>query len=149
MPTQRDETGAQAEGDFVNLFSANCDYMRMQHSVRNIKVCEENTGPKDDKSAMDLPIADNHLAQLRDSASMKEVGEHGRVSRHSEEFDNTGSEDDAEDCAFWRTGCKDIDCIYKGEHDRYQCAKAELDEEPKLAAPATKRGFRFRWSQGS
>ena len=149
IPTQRDETRAQAEGDFVNLFSATCDYTLMQRPARNVKVCEQITGPKDDTPAMDLPNADNLSAQLCDSALMKEVGEHGRVSRHSEEFDNTCDEDDAEDGAFWRTGCKDIDCIYKGEHDRYQCATAELDEEPKVVAPTTRRGLRFRWSQGS
>ena len=95
---------------------------------------------------MDLPIASKVLAQLCDSAFKKAVGEHGRVSRYSENFAVACNEDDAEDCLFWRTPCKDVDCIYKGEHCRYQCATAELDEEPKLVTPAPRRGLRFRWS---
>ena len=146
MRTERDETRTQAHGDFVDLSSATCDYMRMQQNARKIKVCEQNTGPKDGTSAMDLPMASKFLAQRCDSAFMKAVGEHGRVSRHSEDFDVICNEDDAEDCVFWRTDCKDVDCIYKGEHCRYQCATAELDEEPNLVAPAPRRGLRFRWS---
>lgn len=91
-------------------------------------------------------MANNPLAQPGDSALMKTAGEHGRVSRNSEEFDVSCNEDDAEDGAFWRTPCKDVDCIYKGEHDRYQCAMAELDEEPQLVNSAPKRGLRFPWS---
>ena len=118
----------------------------MQHTGRKIKVCEQNTGPKDGTSAGDLPIANKFSAQLCDSTSIKVVGEHGRVSRHSEDFDVTCNEDDAVDCVFWGTDCKDVDCIYKGKHCRYQCVTAELDEEPKLVAPAPRRGLRFRWS---
>ena len=118
----------------------------MQQNARKIKVCEENTGPKDGTSAMDLPMASKFLAQRCDSAFIKAVGEHGRVSRHGEDFDVICNEDDAEDCVFWRTNCMDVDCIYKGEHCRYQCATAELDEELKFVAPAPRRGLRFRWS---
>ena len=130
----------------MNLSSATCDYMRMQHPAHKVEVCDWNTGPNDGASAMDLPMANNILAQLCDSAVMKAVGEHGRVSRHSEELDSACKEDDAEDWAFWRTDCKDVDCIYKGGHSRYQCATAELDEEPKPVAPAPRRRLRFQWS---
>ena len=145
VPTQIDESRSHAEGDSVKLFSATCDYMRMEHTAHKIKVCERNTGPKDGISAMDLPMANNLLAQLCDS-TLKAVGEHGRVSRHREDFDVTCKEDDAEDCVFWSMDCRDVDCIYNGKHCRSQCATAELDEEPKLGAPAPRRGLRFRWS---
>ena len=146
IPTQRDETRFQAHGDLVNLSSATCDYMRMQHTARKINVCEQNNGAKDGTSAMDLPMKNRSLAKLYDSAFIKAVGEHGRVSRHSEKLDIACNEDDDEDCAFWRRVCKDVDCIYEGEHCRYQCVAAELDEEPKLVASAPRRGLRFRWS---
>ena len=120
--------------------------MRVQHTAHRSKVCEQNTGPEDGTSAMDLPMVNNLLAQPCDSAFTKAVGEHGRVSRHSEEFDMTCDEDDAEDCAFWKMQCEDVDCIYKGEHCRSQCATAELGEEPNPVAPASRRGFRFQWS---
>ena len=145
IPTQTDETGTHASGDFVILSSATCDYMRMQHTARKIKVCEQNTEPKNGTSARDLPMANKVLAQLCGSTSMKAVGEHGRVSRHSEDFDITCNEDDAEDCGFWKMDCKDVDCIYKGKHCRYLCVTAEIDKEQDLVAPATRRGLRFRW----
>ena len=148
IPTQTDETGTDASGDSVNLSSASatCDYMRMQHTARKIKVCEQHTGAKDGTSSVDLPVTNEVLAQLCDSAFIKAVGEHGRVSRHSEDFEVTCNEDDAEDCAFWRADCKDVDCIHKGKHCRYLCVTAEMDEEPELVAPAPRRGLRFRWS---
>ena len=146
IPTQRDETRTHAKGDLVNLSSATCDYMRMQHTAHTIKLCEHKTEPKDGTSAMDLPMANKFSAQLCYSACIKAVGEHGRVSRHSEDFDLSCNEEDAEDCVFWRTDCKDVDCIYKGEHCRYQCATAELDEEPKQVTLAPRRRLRFRWS---
>lgn len=117
----------------------------MQHTARKIKVCEPDAGPENGTSAMDLPMANKVLAKLCDSPLMKAVGEHGRVSRHSGDFDIACSEDDAEDCDFWRADCRDLDCIYKGKHCRYLCVTAEMDEEPKLVVPAPVRGLRFRW----
>ena len=137
IPTQIDESRSYAEGDFVKLFTATCDYMRVEHTTHKIKVREPSTRPKDGISTVDLPMANNLL---------KAVGEHGRVSRHREDFDLTCKEEDAEDCVFWSMDCKDVDCIYNGKHCRSQCATAELDQEPKLVAPAPRRGLGFRWS---
>ena len=99
-------------------------------------------------STVDVLLLSKLLARPCDSASteasMKAVGEHGRVSRQSGAVDAEWNEADVEKCDFWDAECKDVDCIYQGKHDRYQCAMAEVDDEPKPKVSAFKRGLRFR-----
>ena len=78
------------------------------------------------------------------SARHAVAGEHGRISRVNGLVDTARDEEDAEGCEFWKAQCEDIDCIYEGEHCRYQCAIAELDEEPRSKVPAPKCRLGFR-----
>ena len=147
--TWSDKTCTQANGDLVSLSStsgATCDYVRMQHTASEVNLGEQATEQNDGASTMVTPIVSKFSARASDSASMRAVGEHGRVSRQSGPVDAEWNEDDAEECIFWKVECKDVDCIYERAHCRYQCAMAELDEEPKPLVSTLKRGLRCRWS---
>lgn len=142
---QTDESWTHANGGFVNLSitgGATCDYVRINRGVGETDLSKNIGEPEDTTSAADLPFVNEVSAWACDNASMKAEGEHGRVSRQN---GGARAEDDGEDCEFWKAECRDIDCIYAGEHCREQCAMAELDEAPKAKAkaPAPKRGLRF------
>ena len=109
---------------------------------------EQSAGPEVDASTVVSPTANSFSAREFHEVSVKGQGEHGRVCRQSRAIDSTcdKAKDDAEEGEFWKERCRDIDCIYEGEHCRYDCALAELDEEPKRKAPAFKRALRFHLS---
>lgn len=101
-------------------------------------------------SAVDVPFLSKLFTRPCVSTSiktsMKVAGEYGRTSRQSAAVDAGWNETDVEECDFWNLECKDVDCIHQGEHCRYQCAMAEVDEEPKSKVSALKRGLRFEGS---
>lgn len=145
---QTDETWTHAKGGFVNLSiagGATCDYVRVNRVEGKIGLGEQVAEPEDAVSAMtNMPVQYEVSAQALDNtASMKAEGEHGRISRVSGAVDAACDEEDPEDCEFWKARCEEIDCIYEGDHCRYQCAMAELDEEPKFKAPIPKCRLRF------
>ena len=125
---------------------ATCDYVRIQHTQRGTDMGEQPAEPEIDASAVISPTTDDFSAIEFHEVSVKSQGEHGRVSRQRRAIDSIcdEAEDDAEEGEFWKERCGDVDCIYEGEHCRYDCALAELDEEPKRKAPAFKRALRFR-----
>ena len=119
---------------------ATCDYVRVNSAVNAIDLSRQIIEPVEVASAVDIPVV-NELSAGK--ASMKVVGEHGRVSRQNTAVDTACDEEDPKDCEFWGAPCNDIDCIYEGGHCRYQCAMGEVDEEPKAEASVLKRGFLF------
>lgn len=118
--------------------------MRVSHVIGETDLSEQTAKPEDAVSATKMPPEGGTLAQVCDAACMKGEGEHGRISRLKEAVDYSCDEEDPDDCEIWKAQCGDVDCIYEGDHCRYQCAMAELDEEPNARASAPKRGLSFR-----
>lgn len=125
---------------------ATCDYVRVNRAVGENDHSEQIASPEDAVCATNIHFQPETSAQACDTSSMKIEGEHGRISRVNGAVDAARDEEDPDDCEFWKAQCEDIDCIHEGDHCRYQCAIAELDEEPKSRAPAPKRRPRFRRS---
>ena len=134
----------------LTIVGTDCDYQRMQNAGQDIDIdlSAQVTEPHDGAHAVDSSMASDQPTQVCDGASMKTPGESGRISRYGEVTDAADDMDDTQDCDFWRMDCKDIDCIYKGQHCRYQCAMAELDEEPKPLLSALKRSLKFKLFAG-
>ena len=127
-----------------------CDYVRMQHATPEVDPAEPVADSEDGACALDIASVSKIKVQASDIASMKTPGEHGRVSRYSDAAyaaceEQQQEEEEDKECEFWKEDCKDVDCIYKKKHCRYQCAMAELDEEPKPTVSTLKHGLRFRW----
>lgn len=74
---------------------------------------------------------------------MQGLHEGARGAWSRQQYYTAHDEDDVEECEFWNTACTDVDCIYEGEHFRYQCAMAELVEEPRSMVLAAKQGLRL------
>ncbi|CAD6589859.1 MAG: hypothetical protein ASARMPRED_004292 [Alectoria sarmentosa] len=147
MTIQTSETWTHANRGIVNLSvagGATCDYVRVSRVVGETDLSEQTAKPEDAISATDMLPTGEAIAQVFDAACMKGAGEHGRISRLKEAGEYACDEEDPDDCEFWKAQCGDVDCIYEGDHCRYQCAMAELDEEPKIGAFAPQRGLRFR-----
>ena len=147
IQTDKTWTQTRANGGFANLCitgGATCDYVRIGHNAREIELGEQIDAII---TAVEDSAVTEHSARVFDRVSMKAVGEHERVSRQSGAADTTYDEieDDPEECEFWKAECKDIDCIYEAKHYRYQCALAELGEEPESKVPVLSCGRRFRW----
>lgn len=143
---QTSETWTHANRGIVNLSvagGATCDYVRISRVIGETDLSEQTAKPEDAVSATKMLPKGEALAQVCDAACMKGEGEHGRISRLKEAMEYTCDEEDPDDCEFWKVQCVDVDCIYEGNHCRYQCAMAELDEEPKIGAFAPKRGLRL------
>lgn len=143
-----DESWAHANGGFVSLSitgGATCDYVRINHTTGRTEFSEPVDEPVSITSPLHSLIPGKFSVRAHDQVPLKMVGEHGRVSRKQTAADAAYIEDDNEDCEFWKAKCEDIGCICVGEHQRYQCAIAEMDEEPipKVKATAIKCGFRF------
>ncbi|CAF9925742.1 hypothetical protein IMSHALPRED_006775 [Imshaugia aleurites] len=140
---QTGEAWTYTNEGFVNVSNtggAICDYVRTNHVE---SLTEQIAGPADAASMPKMAVANEHSARAYDRTAMKMEGESGRVSRHNGAV-TAICEDDGEDDDFWKARCDDVDCIYVGEHCRYQCATAEVDEEPHHKALFPKRGLRFR-----
>lgn len=149
--TQTKKTWTQASGDRVLPYftsGATCDFVRMQHTMSGIDLGKQVAEQYDGASTVNVPLLSKFFTRPCDGASakasMKAAGEHGRVSRQSGAVDSEWNKTDVEECDFWNAECNDVDCIYQGEHCRYQCAMAEVDEEPKPKVSALKRGLRLR-----
>ncbi len=140
-----DETWTHASGGVVSISivgGATCDYVRVNRAVGEIDLNEKIAEPEESASAVEPLDVKDVSVRACDLPSIKLEGEHGRVSRQSAAANRYCDEDNDGDCEFWNAQCKDIDCIYEGDHCRYQCAMAELDEEPKTEVPGPERGFR-------
>ena len=141
---QTDETWTHEKGGYVNLSvtgGATCDYVRINRAVGDADLGEHIAEPEDSASALNIPALNGLSARVCDS--MKVEGEYGRVSRQNKAVDTNCDEANGEYCEFWNAECKDIDCIHEGDHCRYECAMAELSEEPEPKVLAPKRGLRF------
>lgn len=143
---QTEETFTYAKGGIVNLSitgGATCDYVRMNHVVDETDLSEQGTEPEDANPATEGQISDELPAQACGTACVKVEGRQSRVSRLSGVVETTCDDEDPEGCEFWEAQCDDVDCIYSSDHCRHQCAMAEVEEEPEVTAPASKRGVRF------
>lgn len=136
-----EETFTHDKGGFVNLIiagGATCEYVRVKHGETPV------TEPEDAFSAPHVPIQQTLLSRTYCDPSVQVEGRHGRVRKVSGAVKATYDEEDSEDGEFWKTRCNDVDCIFRGNHCRYQCAMAETGKEPEAKAPAPKLGLRFR-----
>lgn len=120
-----------------------CDYVRRNRIAGDNDLSEQIPELENAYPTTTEPVKGEVSAQAYDTASMKVEGEHGRIGRSNGAVDAACDEEDPEDCEFWNAKCKDIDCIYVGEHCRYQCAMAEVDKEPKPKVVAPNRGLRL------
>ena len=124
-----------------------CEYVRVNGNLGNADLRERIIEREDDYRSM-VQMAQNYVSvQPWDATLIKaewEVGRTGRSNGRSDRGADVACDDaDLEDCEFWKAECKDIDCIYRGSHCRYQCAMAESDEEPKTKAGAPKAVLRL------
>lgn len=133
MIVQTDETWTHPRGGFVNLSitgGATCDYVRVKHIVDGTGLREQIAEPEDAICATTIANESELLTQASSTLPMKIEGEHGRVNRLSRTMDSAfHQEEDEDDCEFWMGACKDVDCIYVGDHRRHQCAMGESDKE--------------------
>ena len=143
---QTEETFTHEDGGFVNLIltgGATCDYVRVKHVLGETDLSGQLTEPEEAYSAMNVPTEQSFLSRAHGNELVQVERGRGRVRKLSGAVRATWDEEDYEDSEFWKTRCNDVDCIFKGHHYRYQCAMAEMDEEPGAKAPASKQGLRF------
>ena len=141
-----DPTGTHTSGRLTKFSAASgstCDYVRVNRNLENADLGEQISGREDDYRPMGQMAQSYVSLQPWDGSLSKAEGEpglNGRSNGRSDRgLDVTCDDPDLEDCEFWKAECKDIDCIYKGSHCRYQCAIAESDEEPKAKVAAPER----------
>ena len=125
---------------------ATCNYVRIKHVIGGVDRSEHIRDPIDAEFSADIPIPSGPSAQDYKEALLKVEGEHGRVSRHNGATSIVCADDIEDECEFWNADCEEIDCIYEGKHFRYQCAMAEVGEEPKANTFIGKCGLMFRRS---
>ena len=143
---QIDQTGTYTNSRLTKLSIASgstCEYVRLNRNSGNANLGQQIREREDDYSSMVQMAQSYGTVQPWDAAPIFAEGESVRTSR-SKGRSNGGVDvacDDAdlEDCDFWKAECKDIDCIYRGRHCRYQCAMAESGEEPKTKVAAPER----------
>ena len=150
LKAQIDQTETHLSGRLPRLSVATgftCDYMRIDRNAGNANFGEQICEREDDYRPM-VQIAQNYVSmQPWDATVVKAEGESGRTGRSNSSpnwgVDVACDNPDLEDCEFWKAECKDIDCIYKVRHCRYQCAMAESDEEPQIRVAAPERILKF------
>ena len=145
MKAQIDQTGTHTTGSSANLSIAGgstCEYVRIHRSAGNADLGEE-ISEREDYYRPVVEMAQRYV----DATPIKAEGEPGRKGRSNGRSNggvDTACDDlDLEDCEFWKAECKDIDCIDKESHCRYQCAMAESDEEPNIKVAAPERVLRL------
>lgn len=147
LKAQIDQTGAHTSGRLTKLSAASgstCEYVRINGNAGDADLGEQMSEREDDYCPLAETAQRDVSVQPWDANPVKAQGELGRqgrsYGRSNRGVDIACDDPDLEDCEFWKAECKDIDCIYKGSHCRYQCAMAESDEESekpqiKVAAP--------------
>lgn len=109
---------------------ATCDYVRVKHMVGETDLSEQIAEPEDASFETNTHAKGKTSSHASSTVTMKIEGEHGRINRLSRAANATcHDEEDQDDCDFWMGVCKDVDCIYVGDHCRHQCAMAESDNE--------------------
>ena len=143
---QNDQTGTHTSGPLPRLsvaIGSSCEYVRINRNVGNANLGEQISEREDDYPPM-VQMAQSYVSlQPWDATPLKAEGGPGRNGRSNGGVDIACDDADLEDCEFWKAECKDIDCIYRGSHFRYQCAVAESDEEPKTKIAAPERVLRL------
>ena len=147
---QINQKGAHTSGCLPGVSVAvgsTCEYVRINRNSGKTDLDEQSSEREDHYRPM-VRMAQSYVSVYPwDTTPTKAEGQSGRTGR-SDGRSNRGAdaacEDaDLEDCDFWKAECKDIDCIYRGCHCRYQCAMAESDEEPKTKVAAPERVLRL------
>ena len=150
IKAQADQTGAHTSGRLTKLSTASdstCEYVRINRNAGNANLGKQISEREDSYHPIGHMAQSYVSVQPWDATLVKAAGESGRTGRSNGRsnggVDVACNDADLEDCDFWKADCKDIDCIYKGSHCRYQCAIAESDEEPKAKVAAPERVLQF------